>query len=63
MGEGISAAMERGSVIASAICHHFGNTERIYSEYESGILPLRNYMQRQWSFVGNMANTFAEMKM
>lgn len=63
MGEGISAGMESGYVIASAICRHFGNTEQIYCDYESGTLPLQNYMRRQWSFVGSMANTFAEMKL
>lgn len=63
MGEGISAGMESGHAIASAIDEHFGDTTLIYSKYETLTMQLYVYMRRQWNFVGNMANTFSEMKL
>ncbi len=63
MGEGISAGMESGHAVASAICKHFGNTELIYSEYKKLASQIWVYMSRQWDFVGNMADTFSNMKL
>lgn len=62
MGEGISAGMESGHCLATAIVNHFGNQEQIYSDYKDRTEALHNYMKRQWSFVGGMTATFAEMK-
>lgn len=60
MGEGISAGMESGCAAADAVFNNFGNTEKIYDEYRSQTKALREYMLRQWSFVGNLSGTFAE---
>lgn len=62
MGEGISAAMESGYHAACATACHFGNLERIYTDYRQNLEGLRCYMQRQWSLVGSMAGTFREME-
>lgn len=62
MGEGISAAMESGYHAACAIADHFENMELIYAEYRRNIEGLHSYMQRQWSLVGGLAETFREME-
>ncbi len=62
MGEGISAGMESGYCAASAIDEHFCNMELIYSDYKEKTKNLKGYMERQWSLVGGMADTFKEMK-
>lgn len=62
MGEGISAGMESGHCLAAAITNHFNNPDQIYEEYKNGTYNLHDYMKRQWSFVGSMADTFTEMK-
>ena len=62
MGEGISAGMESGHCLAAAITNHFNNPDQIYEEYKNGAYNLHDYMKRQWSFVGSMADTFTEMK-
>ena len=62
MGEGISAAMESGHCIAEAMSTHFDNMDAIYDSYKSGTTYLGSYMERQWSLVAGMSDTFAEMK-
>jgi len=62
MGEGISAAMESGYHAACAIADHFCNMEMIYAGYRRNTESLKSYMQRQWSLVGGMADTFREME-
>ena len=62
MGEGISAGMESGYSIANAIIEHEGDLKGIYSDYQQRTQELKNYMERQWSFVGGMSDTFREMK-
>lgn len=62
MGEGISAALESGTAAALAVSRFFGSTEKIYGEYERETASLREYMRRQWSFTGSMAETFAVMR-
>lgn len=63
MGEGISAAMESGQCLARAVLKHFGDMHMIYAEYQQSTAMLKTYMERQWSFVAGMADTFAEMKL
>lgn len=62
MGEGISAALESGTAAAFAVSRFFGDTEKIYAEYEKETASLREYMRRQWRFTGSMAETFAVMR-
>lgn len=62
MGEGISAALESGRLAAEAVCGSFSEPEKAAAEYESATAPLRVYMERQWAFVGSIAETFSEMK-
>ncbi len=61
MGEGISAGMESGYCAAHAIASHFGSLDMIYADYQRDIQQLKSYMERQWNFVGRMADTFSEM--
>lgn len=63
MGEGISAGMESGHCLATAIANHFNDQDQIYEEYKKSTCNLHDYMKRQWSFVGSMADTFAEMEL
>ena len=63
MGEGISAAMESGYCAACAIAGHFNDLEAIHADYRQSASRLKNYMERQWSFVAGMADTFIEMKL
>lgn len=62
MGEGISAGMESGCCAASAMADHFDNPPMVYEAYRQSTNNLKVYMERQWSFVGGMADTFREMK-
>lgn len=62
MGEGISAGIESGGAAANAVCRSFGDVEKVYEDYAEGTKKLREYMKRQWSFVGNLASSFSEMK-
>lgn len=62
MGEGISSAMESGYEAAAAIADHFDHLEQIYTVYRQNTEGLKSYMQRQWSLVGDMAETFKEMR-
>lgn len=63
MGEGISAGMESGHHAANAVMRHFDDLEAVYADYKENTAALHNYMKRQWNFVANMADTFAEMKL
>ncbi|MBP3544400.1 MAG: NAD(P)/FAD-dependent oxidoreductase [Lachnospiraceae bacterium] len=63
MGEGISAGMESGYCAAAAIAQHFDSPDMIYADYKDSTAALHNYMKRQWSLVGGMAETFHEMKL
>ena len=62
MGEGISAAIESGECAACAITAHFEEIDGVYGQYRSQTESLKAYMERQWRFVGGMAETFREMK-
>ena len=61
MGEGISAGMESGCCAAHAIANHFDSLDMIYADYQRDTQQLKSYMERQWNFVGRMADTFSEM--
>jgi flavin-dependent dehydrogenase len=63
MGEGISAGMESGYCAACAIANSFDELESIYADYRHRTKGLKHYMERQWNFVANMADTFMEMKL
>lgn len=63
MGEGISAGLESGYAAASAVAENFENAGRVYDAYRQGTAGLKTYMERQWSFVAQMADTFREMKL
>ena len=63
MGEGISAGMESGYHVANAVANHFDDLDRVYVDYKNDTLQLKSYMERQWSFVASMADTFSEMKL
>ncbi len=63
MGEGISAGMESGYCAACSIAEHFEDLESIYTSYRQGTSNLKTYMERQWSFVAGMSDTFMEMKL
>ncbi len=39
------------------------NPEMLYADYQDSSKKLKNYMERQWSFVAGMADTFKEMKL
>lgn len=54
--------MESGYTIAGAILEQEGDLEKIYSDYQEGTKALKNYMERQWNFVGGISETFCEMK-
>ncbi len=61
MGEGISAGIESGYYAAQAIANHVDALDMIYADYERNTQQLKAYMERQWNFVGRMADTFSEM--
>ncbi|MCR5789617.1 MAG: NAD(P)/FAD-dependent oxidoreductase [Lachnospiraceae bacterium] len=63
MGEGISAAVESGYCIARAITDNFDNPEMIHAEYVKKTETLHGYMKRQWSLVGEMADSFRDMRL
>lgn len=62
MGEGISAGMESGYYAACAVAENFDNIQGIYNTYRDSTRRLKSYMERQWSLVGDMADTFSEMR-
>lgn len=62
MGEGISAGMESGYCAACAVAENFDNIQGIYDTYRDNTRRLKSYMERQWSLVGDMADTFSEMR-
>ena len=61
MGEGISAGMESGYCVAKAVANHFDALDMIYADYQRDTQQLKSYMERQWNFVGRMADTFSDM--
>lgn len=61
MGEGVSAGMESGFFAADAVLRHADSPERVLPAYLQSVRPLKHYMERQWSFVAGMADTFREM--
>ena len=61
MGEGISAGMESGYCAARAIANHVDALDMVYEDYHRDTQQLKSYMERQWNFVGRMADTFSEM--
>lgn len=63
MGEGISAGMESGYYAACAVAENFHDLEGVYDTYRDSTRTLKSYMARQWSFVGDMAETFSEMRL
>lgn len=62
MGEGISAGMESGYYAACSVAENFDNIQGIYNTYRDSTRKLKSYMERQWSLVGDMADTFSEMR-
>ena len=62
MGEGISAGLESGYSVAMAISENYDNLNSIYEVYIEQTKDLHNYMKRQWSLVGGMADAFVDMK-
>ena len=62
MGEGISAGIESGYCAACAIMGHFDNPQVACEAYRQSTENLKSYMQRQWSFVGGIADMFREME-
>jgi flavin-dependent dehydrogenase len=66
MGEGISAGMESGYAAAKAIEKIDLNSDfdiaELYAFYQSNTYTLKNYMERQWNFVADMASTFEFMR-
>lgn len=62
MGEGISAGIESGAFAAKAVTENFGNLNAIYESYIKHTEELRNYMKRQWNFIGSVSPSFKHMK-
>lgn len=62
MGEGISSALESGYLAACAVSGSLSDPIKAADDYYTATAPLRTYMERQWRFVGGIANTFADMR-
>lgn len=62
MGEGISAGMESGYCLAKSMIKNFKDVHMIQVEYERSAAGVKSYMQRQWSLVAGMSETFTEMR-
>ncbi len=60
MGEGISAAMESGYCLASAVADNFFCADAILDQYRKSCASLRDYVRRQWSFTGRLSGTFKD---
>lgn len=67
MGEGISAGMESGYAVARAIEQIDLNSNfdlsELYTFYQHNTFALKNYMERQWSFVAAISENFSHMKL
>ncbi len=63
MGEGISSGLESGYQVACAIANNFEDMEKAHAEYKRLTIGVKTYMERQWSFVGNMSSKFDYMKL
>ena len=61
MGEGISCGMESSYHLAQAILQNYDHTKSIEAAYHKRSEQLREYMIRQWSLIGKMSASFAEM--
>lgn len=62
MGEGVSSAIESGHLLATAMLDHFDEPERVLFAYRTAVLPLQDYMKRQWHLVSGMSDAFREMR-
>lgn len=67
MGEGISCGLESGYAAAQAVDKAYVkgqevNTHKLLSSYQANTAAVKNYMERQWRFVANIASAFAHMK-
>lgn len=62
MGEGISAGMESGYCAACAIAEYFDTPALISTDYKKRTQGLKTYMERQWSLVADLSDTFQEMR-
>lgn len=62
MGEGISAGMQSGYFAARAVAAHFNDVKMVGADYRHSTKKVKIHMERQWSFVAGMADTFKEMK-
>ena len=61
MGEGISCGMESAFHLTKAIMDYYDQPKRIETAYKENTDSLHQYMIRQWSFTGRMADTFSQM--
>lgn len=61
MGEGISCGMESGYYAALAIISDFNNRQGVIENYKRNVFEVKNYMQRQWQFVGRISKKFSFM--
>lgn len=62
MGEGISAGMESAYCLANAIHEAFSQPELILQNYKVNAERTKSYMERQWSLVADLSETFIDMK-
>ncbi|MDO5575261.1 MAG: NAD(P)/FAD-dependent oxidoreductase [bacterium] len=62
MGEGISSGMESGYCVAQSMIENFDNVSMVQTDYERSVAGVKSYMERQWSLVAGMSETFAEMR-
>lgn len=61
MGEGISAGLESGFCVASAVMNNFDNAISAIDEYKKLTSDLKNYMIRQWNLTSMLSDTFKDM--
>lgn len=62
MGEGISAGLESGFCVASAILNNFDNAKSAIDEYKELTSELKDYMTRQWNLTSMLSDTFKDMR-
>lgn len=66
MGEGISAGLESGYIVAKAIqqidLHGNFDIQALYEAYRNNAIELKTYMERQWRFVASMSEKFEHMR-
>ena len=61
MGEGISCGMESAFLLVQAMVENYDNPALIETVYREKSSSLHEYMKRQWSFTGSLAETFSKM--